>query len=92
MRPSAIVLSGGPSSVWAEDAPGIDDEILSMEVPILGICYGLQLLAQRLGGRVVEAPEREYGRARVKHLAGAGSLLVTGCSVHSTLATALMSG
>ena len=90
MRPSAIVLSGGPSSVWAEDAPGIDDEILSMEVPILGICYGLQLLAQRLGGRVVEAPEREYGRSNI--LLARAVFLVTGCSVHSTLATALMSG
>lgn len=65
MNPKALVLSGGPSSVYDEGAPGIDDGILELDLPILGVCYGLQLLAHKLGGKVVPAGEREYGRAMV---------------------------
>ena len=65
MQPSAIILSGGPSSVYAEGAPTIDKRVFELGVPILGICYGLQLLAHLLGGKVEQAKEREYGAAKV---------------------------
>jgi GMP synthase (glutamine-hydrolysing) len=57
-----IILSGGPASVYEHDAPTIDREIFSLGVPVLGICYGLQLGAELLGGKVQAAPEREFGR------------------------------
>ena len=66
LNPKAIILSGGPSSGYDEGAPGIDEGVLNLEVPILGICYGLQLLAHQLGGTVVASDEREYGRASVQ--------------------------
>ncbi len=64
--PAGIVLSGGPASVLAKDAPRFDPEILRLGVPVLGICYGLQLLAHQLGGAVEAADDREYGRARLR--------------------------
>ncbi len=64
--PSGIILSGGPSSVLDSDSPDLDPGILELGQPILGICYGLQLLVQRLGGRVESADDREYGRAHLK--------------------------
>jgi GMP synthase (glutamine-hydrolysing) len=63
--PAAIVLSGGPSSVYDPGAPDLDPGMLDMEVPLLGICYGQQLLAKGLGGTVVPSTHREYGRAIV---------------------------
>ena len=65
LAPKAIILSGGPASVYAEGAPSLDPRIFELGAPILGICYGLQLIAHLLGGRVERAPEREYGHARV---------------------------
>jgi GMP synthase (glutamine-hydrolysing) len=65
LRPRAIVLSGGPASVYGEGAPTVDPRIFELGVPVLGICYGLQLLAHLLGGKVEPATEREYGQARV---------------------------
>jgi len=65
-RPAGIVLSGGPSSVLDTASPRLDPRILDLGVPVLGICYGLQLLAQMLGGVVEKAEAREYGRALVK--------------------------
>ncbi|MGH1364246.1 MAG: glutamine-hydrolyzing GMP synthase [Calditrichia bacterium] len=62
----AIILSGGPSSVYADDAPHCDSRIFDLDVPILGICYGLQHLAYSLNGKVVPAASREYGRAHVQ--------------------------
>jgi len=62
-HPKGIVLSGGPNSVYDKKAPQLDPDILSLEVPILGICYGLQLLAQMLGGEVSPSATREYGKA-----------------------------
>jgi GMP synthase (glutamine-hydrolysing) len=64
--PTGIILSGGPSSVLDADAPDMDAGVFSLGVPILGICYGLQLLVQKLGGRVESADDREYGRAALK--------------------------
>jgi GMP synthase (glutamine-hydrolysing) len=64
-RPKAIILSGGPSSVYDVDAPKADPAIWSGGVPVLGICYGLQLMAHELGGEVVPSTKREYGPAQV---------------------------
>jgi GMP synthase (glutamine-hydrolysing) len=61
--PRGIVLSGGPASVYETDAPRFDPEILRLGVPVLGICYGLQLMAHHLGGEVAPAAVREYGQA-----------------------------
>jgi GMP synthase (glutamine-hydrolysing) len=62
MKPSGIILSGGPSSVYAADAPLPDKNIFTLGVPMLGVCYGLQLLAQFLGGKVEKGLKREYGK------------------------------
>jgi GMP synthase (glutamine-hydrolysing) len=62
-NPGGIILSGGPQSVYANDAPHISAELFELGVPVLGICYGLQLTAHLLGGRVLPSNEREYGRA-----------------------------
>jgi GMP synthase (glutamine-hydrolysing) len=65
LEPRAIILSGGPASVYAEGAPSVDPRIFEMGLPVLGICYGLQLIAHLLGGKVERAAAREYGSARV---------------------------
>jgi len=65
MDPRGIVLSGGPSSCYEPDAPAVSPEIFELEVPVLGICYGAQLVARLLGGRVEPADKHEYGRAHV---------------------------
>ena len=64
-RPRGIILSGGPASVYDESGPGIEAGLLELDVPILGICYGMQLLAQLEGARV-ESGKREYGRAEME--------------------------
>jgi GMP synthase (glutamine-hydrolysing) len=64
-RPAGIILSGGPCSVYDEDAPPADERVLSMGLPVLGVCYGLQFITHKLGGRVSPAPRREYGHAEV---------------------------
>jgi GMP synthase (glutamine-hydrolysing) len=63
--PKGIILSGGPSSVYAADAPIPDKAVYDMGIPILGICYGLQLMAFQNGGEVTKAPRREFGRAEL---------------------------
>ncbi len=63
-RPKGIILSGGPSSVYAPGAPRCHPEIFTLGIPVLGICYGMQLACDALGGKVDSAPSREYGRAR----------------------------
>ena len=63
---SGIILSGGPSSVLAKGAPMPDEKIFQLNIPILGICYGLQLIAQKLGGQVAQASSREYGHGIFK--------------------------
>ncbi|MCK4754360.1 MAG: glutamine-hydrolyzing GMP synthase, partial [Calditrichia bacterium] len=60
-----IILSGGPSSVYSENAPLISKTILDLDIPVLGICYGLQLIIDLSGGKVSPAPEREYGEAKL---------------------------
>jgi GMP synthase (glutamine-hydrolysing) len=69
LAPRGIVLSGGPASVYADRAPAVDPAALSMGVPVLGICYGQQLLAQNLGGRVGSGSVREYGPAQLHRVA-----------------------
>jgi GMP synthase (glutamine-hydrolysing) len=64
-RPAGLILSGGPASVYEEGAPGIDAALFAMGVPVLGICYGHQLMAQALGGEVAATGEREYGGTRL---------------------------
>ncbi len=63
MRPAGLILSGGPSSVYDKDALLCDPEIYNLGIPILGICYGLQLITHQLDGRVARRQKREYGRA-----------------------------
>ena len=70
--PAALILSGGPASVYDPDVPKADPEILELGVPILGICYGMQLIAQLVGGEVRKAERREYGRAELQVERSAG--------------------
>ena len=65
-RPSALILSGGPKSVHVDGAPTLDPEIFDLGVPVLGICYGAQLIAQQLGGTVGRGMRGEYGRAKLR--------------------------
>jgi GMP synthase (glutamine-hydrolysing) len=62
--PKGLILSGGPSSVYEDRAPRCDPQIFELGIPVLGICYGMQLACESLGGKVTNAPAREYGRAR----------------------------
>ncbi|MCB1000397.1 MAG: glutamine-hydrolyzing GMP synthase [Acidimicrobiales bacterium] len=75
-RPAAIILSGGPKSVHVEGAPSLDPAIYDLGVPILGICYGVQLIAQQLGGTVGRGTRGEYGRAHLSRIAGVESTLL----------------
>lgn len=68
LAPSAVILSGGPSSVLDDESPGLDSDVLSLGCPVLGICYGMQLLAHMRGGRVQPSQNREYGRANLEIL------------------------
>ena len=65
MNPSAIILSGGPSSVYADNAPVCNPEIFNLGIPVLGICYGAQLIAHALGGDVKHTEMREYGKTEL---------------------------
>ncbi len=69
-NPAAIILSGGPSSVHDKDAPNFDETILDIPLPMLAICYGMQLLAHVGGGKVVASESHEYGRAHVQVVPG----------------------
>jgi GMP synthase (glutamine-hydrolysing) len=66
LAPSAIILSGGPASVYEKGAPTIDKKIFELGLPILGICYGEQLICHLLGGKVGKSFEREFGKAEIK--------------------------
>ena len=67
--PKGIILSGGPASVYAVDSYHPDSTIFDLGLPILGICYGMQLIAQHFGGRVVPAASHEYGKAKLELVA-----------------------
>jgi GMP synthase (glutamine-hydrolysing) len=73
-KPCGIVLSGGPASVYAEGAPRLQRELLELGVPVMGICYGMQLLVHELGGRVEQAEVGEFGRSDL-HVSEPGRLL-----------------
>jgi GMP synthase (glutamine-hydrolysing) len=73
-KPRGLVLSGGPASVYAEGAPRLDRELLELGVPVMGICYGMQLLVHELGGRVEQAEVGEFGRSDL-HVSEPGVLL-----------------
>ena len=64
-RPKGVIFTGGWSSVYAPNAPTVSAEIFELGIPVLGLCYGAQLMAQLLGGRVYKAPVREYGKTLV---------------------------
>lgn len=76
-KPKGIILSGGPSSVYEADAPAIDKSVFTSGVPVLGVCYGMQLMAHAFGGKVSSAETRGYGRSDVD--ADTSSLLFNGC-------------
>ena len=69
-NPAGIILSGGPCSVYDADAPPADERVLHLGIPVLGICYGLQFMTHKLGGKVVPGDKREYGHAQVDLLRG----------------------
>ncbi len=69
-QPKGIILSGGPNSVYGDGVPTASPELLEIGIPVLGVCYGMQLLAQLSGGNVVQASRREYGRADLKVIGG----------------------
>ena len=71
MNPKGIILSGGPNSVYEENSLTIDDEIFNLGIPVLGICYGMQLMQHKLGGKVESATSREYGAHNVDVTPGA---------------------
>jgi GMP synthase (glutamine-hydrolysing) len=73
-KPRGIILSGGPASVYAEGAPHLQRELLEQGVPVMGICYGMQLLVHELGGRVEQAEVGEFGRSDL-HVSEPGTLL-----------------
>jgi GMP synthase (glutamine-hydrolysing) len=73
-RPRALVLSGGPASVYAPGAPRVDPRLFSLGVPTLGICYGMQLMAQELGGAVERTGVSEFGKTEVRAAGGASEL------------------
>src|SRR5687767_7319936 len=66
LDPKGLVLSGGPASVYAPDAPHPDKRIFQLGVPVLGICYGMQMLAHYLGGKVEPGQKREYGKGTLQ--------------------------
>src|SRR6202046_5208804 len=73
-KPRGIILSGGPASVYAPGAPALERGLLELGVPVLGICYGMQLLVHDLGGRVEQAEVGEFGRSEL-HVRDPGVLL-----------------
>ena len=66
--PKGVILSGGPASVYAPDAPGVDPGVLDLGVPVLGICYGMQIITHLMGGQVARGEKREYGPAQLQVL------------------------
>src|SRR5437764_5874445 len=75
-RPQAIILSGGPASVYADGAPQVDPALFEAGVPVLGICYGFQVMARALGGEVARTGRREYGGTTARVPDAAASTLL----------------
>ncbi|MCW2278630.1 glutamine-hydrolyzing GMP synthase [Heliophilum fasciatum] len=75
MNPKGIIFTGGPSSVYADKAPQVDPAIYELGIPIFGICYGMQLMAHQLGGTVIGAEQREYGKSDLAVLASEGPFI-----------------
>lgn len=73
-NPKGIILSGGPRSVYADDAPACDRELFEMGIPVLGVCYGMQLIAKDLGGKVEPAEAREYGHGTLRKIGNSAIL------------------
>ncbi|MCU1546702.1 MAG: synthase (glutamine-hydrolyzing) [Homoserinimonas sp.] len=84
LNPIGIVLSGGPSSVYEPGAPSLDPGIIELGVPMLGICYGFQVMAQQLGGEVAQTGQREYGSTAVQLSGDGGTLLAGAPAEHTT--------
>ena len=82
MNPKGIIFTGGPNSVYGDDSPSCDKGIFELGIPVLGICYGAQLMNHLLGGKVSTAPVREYGKTEV-HFDTTGKMFtnVSGTSV-----------
>ena len=78
LRPKGVILSGGPASVYEPGAPQTPDWVWEQRLPVLGICYGMQLLAHQLGGKVTPASRREYGPATIEVIEGAECPLFVG--------------
>ena len=95
-KPIGVIFTGGPSSVFAENAPKVDKGVYELGVPVLGICYGMQLIANDLGGKVEHADTREYGKQVVDFTESALSEGLIGRSVcwmsHTDRVTALPTG
>jgi GMP synthase (glutamine-hydrolysing) len=70
LQPKGIVFSGGPASVYEENSPMVDPAVYDLNIPIFGICYGMQLMSHQLGGKVERAGKREYGKAEVEFAEG----------------------
>jgi GMP synthase (glutamine-hydrolysing) len=96
MSPKGMIFSGGPASVYEDHAPLCDPALLDMDIPILGICYGMQMIGHLLGGKVIHSERREYGKAKLtlyedgrlfKGLGGKGSQLVVWMSHGDQLKT-----
>ncbi len=85
LAPDAVILSGGPASVFETDAPSVDESVFALGVPVLGICYGMQLMAQLLGGHVAKSDDREFGPAEVSVVENAGILHAFEKGVPSTM-------
>ncbi|MEC3557382.1 glutamine-hydrolyzing GMP synthase, partial [Bacillus thuringiensis] len=83
LSPRGIVFSGGPSSVYSENEPHVDPAIYDLGLPIFGICYGMQLMAQQLDGKVERASKREYGKAELEF--APNSTLVKGIEQKQTV-------
>jgi len=73
-EPKAIIFSGGPASVWDEESPSIDPKIFNLDIPILGICYGMQITVHLLGGKVEHSERREFGPAKLRIIDGSDLL------------------
>ena len=83
LNPKGLILSGGPASVYDPDSPKVDPRLFELGIPILGICYGLQLACQTLGGRVIPGSKREFGRTECRVVAT--DPLLTGLPTSSTV-------